>query len=162
MLQVFQRLDHVHDALSGSVTLDYDTRQKARIKTITDNGVAIGIFVDRGNPLRVGEILKTECGLYLQVKGANEPVTTANSKDWLAFSKVCYHLGNRHTKVQIGERWLRFKTDHVLQELAKNHGLTIDNTPAVFEPESGAYSKGAHSHSHEHAGEDSLEHKHAH
>jgi urease accessory protein len=159
MLQVYQRLAHCHQALSGSVTLDYDTRQKARIKTTTTQGLQIGIFVDRGNPLRVGEILHTECGLFLDIKGADEPVITASTQDWLAFSKVCYHLGNRHTKIQIGERWLRFKTDHVLQELAQNYGLRIDNTPAVFEPESGAYGKGAHSHSHD---KPTLGHKHAH
>ncbi len=148
MLQVYERLDHCHDPINDSITLDQDTRKKARIKTETDAGHSIGIFVKRGHPLRIGEVLKTECGQLIEVKGQDEPVATARASDWLTFSKVCYHLGNRHTSMQIGELWLRFKPDHVLEELAENYGLVIDHTPAVFEPENGAY--GGHSHSHSH------------
>lgn len=154
MLQAFARLDHTHDPISDTITLDHDTRKKARIKGVTDNGVDIGIFMERGHPLLVGEVLKTECGQLIEIKGQDEPVSTAVSKDWLTFSKVCYHLGNRHTVLQVGELWVRFKPDHVLEELAEKYGLTVDHTPAIFEPENGAYGKGGgHSHSHgeEHA-----------
>ncbi|MER2491130.1 urease accessory protein UreE [Catenovulum sediminis] len=149
MLQVYQRLSHVHQAVQDSITLDHDTRQKARIKTKTDNGQDVGIFVERGHPLKVGEVLKTECGQLIEVKGADEPVITASTDDWLTFSKICYHLGNRHTVLQVGERWVRFKPDHVLKELVEMYGLTTSDKAAVFEPESGAYGgHSAHSHSH--------------
>lgn len=152
MLLAYTRLEHTHDTTTDSVTLDHDTRKKARIKTATDNGAEIGIFMERGHPLLVGEVLKTECGRLIEVKGLAEEVSTASTEDWLNFAKICYHLGNRHTSLQVGERWVRFKPDHVLEELAENYGLNIDKTPAVFEPESGAYGKsaGGHSHSHEH------------
>lgn len=156
MIKVYERLPHCHEVITDSIALDQDTRKKARIKSTTDNGFDIGIFVERGHPLRVGEILKSECGKYIEVKGLAESVSTATSTDWLSFSKVCYHLGNRHTSMQIGELWLRFKPDHVLEELAENYGLTINKTPAVFEPESGAYGskslahKDRHNHSHAH------------
>ncbi|WP_111977754.1 urease accessory protein UreE [Algibacillus agarilyticus] len=157
MLQVYERLDHTHQAINDSITLDFDTRKKARIKGVTDGGADIGIFVERGHPLLIGEILKTECGQLIEVKGLAEPVNTAIADDWLTFSKVCYHLGNRHTSLQIGELWLRFKPDHVLAELATMYGLTINDQPAVFAPESGAYGhKGTHAHSHGH------EHEHEH
>jgi urease accessory protein len=152
MIKVYERLSHCHELITDSITLDQDTRKKARIKSTTDEGFDIGIFVERGHPLRVGEILKSECGKYIEVKGQVEPVSTVISTDWLSFSKVCYHLGNRHTSMQIGELWCRFKSDHVLEELAENYGLTVDKTPAIFEPESGAYgsksSVNKHSHSH--------------
>jgi urease accessory protein len=152
MIQVYERLSHCHEPITDSITIDHDTRKKARIKSTTDAGFDIGIFMERGNPLRVGEILKSECGQYIEVKGQAEPVSTAIATDWLSFAKVCYHLGNRHTSMQIGELWCRFKPDHVLEELAENYGLTIDKLPAVFEPESGAYGSrsSAHSHTHEH------------
>ena len=162
MLQVFERLDHTHDDISDSITLDHDTRKKSRIKGVTDKGADIGIFVERGHPLLVGEILKTECGLLIEVKGQAEAVSTALSTDWLTFSKVCYHLGNRHTTLQVGELWVRFKPDHVLEELAENYGLTIDKTAAVFAPENGAYGKrSGHSHGHSHSHAHS-EHSHEH
>ncbi|MDU0354154.1 urease accessory protein UreE [Paraglaciecola aquimarina] len=156
MLQAYERLDHTHDPIDDSITLDHDTRKKARIKGQTDQGSTIGIFVERGHPLLVGEILKTECGKLIEIKGLAEPVNTATASDWLTFSKVCYHLGNRHTVLQVGELWLRFKPDHVLAELAEKYGLTIDDSPAVFEPENGAYGSGGHAHgghSHSHHAE---------
>lgn len=148
MLEAYQRLNHTHATLDDAITLDHDTRKKARIKAKTDSGKEIGIFMERGHPLLIGEVLKTECGLLIAVKGKNEEVSTAIGTDWLTFTKVCYHLGNRHTSLQIGELWVRFKPDHVLEELAIQYGLTIDHTPAIFEPENGAY--GNHGHSHEH------------
>ena len=149
MLQAFERLSHTHQAINDSITLDRETRQKARIKGKTDQGKDIGIFVDRGNPLHVGEVLKTECGLLIEIKGAKEPVITASTEDWHTFSKVCYHLGNRHTVLQVGERWLRFKPDHVLKELCEMYGLTTSDAPEIFEPENGAYgSHSGHSHAH--------------
>jgi len=150
MLQAYERLDHTHSEITDSITLDQDTRKKARIKGKTDSGVDIGIFMERGHPLLVGEVLKTECGLFIEIKGQAESVSTAVATDWLTFCKVCYHLGNRHTSLQIGELWVRFKPDHVLEELAENYGLTINNTPAIFEPENGAYGIGKHGHSHAH------------
>ena len=148
MLQAFERLSHTHDPISDTITLDQDTRKKARIKGKTDKGADIGIFVERGHPLLVGEILKTECGQLIQIQGEAEPVSTASADDWLTFSKVCYHLGNRHTVLQVGELWVRYKPDHVLDELCEKYGLTVDSQPAIFEPENGAY--GGQSHSHQH------------
>ena len=149
MLEAYTRLHHSHDPIDDAITLDQDTRKKARIKTRTDQGQDIGIFMERGHPLLVGEVLKTECGLLIEVKGMAEPVSTAIATDWLNFSKVCYHLGNRHTSLQVGELWLRYKPDHVLDELAEKYGLSIDHSPAIFEPENGAYGGHGHSHSHD-------------
>ncbi|MBA6338988.1 urease accessory protein UreE [Colwellia sp. BRX8-7] len=150
MLQAHQRFDHTHQNIADSITLDQDTRKKARIKGKTDGGLDIGIFMARGQPLLVGEVLKTDCGLFIEIKGQAEPVSTAIATDWLTFCKVCYHLGNRHTSLQIGELWVRFKPDHVLEELAQKYGLTIDKTPTIFEPENGAYGVSSHGHAHAH------------
>lgn len=149
MLKAFERFSHTHDPIHDSIVLDHDTRKKARIKTKTELGQDIGIFVERGHPLLVGEVLKTECGKIIAVKGEAEDVSTAIATDWLNFCKICYHLGNRHTSLQIGELWVRFKPDHVLEELAENFGLSIVRTPAVFEPENGAYGSKGYSHSHD-------------
>jgi len=153
MLQAFERLSYSHDPIDDYVTLDQDTRKKARIKISTDQGQALGIFMQRGHPLLVGEVLKTECGLLIKVKGQAEEVSTATATDWMSFSRICYHLGNRHTSLQIGELWVRFKPDHVLEELAENYGLSINRTPAVFEPENGAYGSQNHGHGHSHSHE---------
>jgi len=162
MIKVYERLAITHKKVSDSITLDQDTRKKARIKGVTDKGTDIGIFLERGHPLLVGDILKSECGQFIEVIGQEEPVSTAIATDWLTFSKVCYHLGNRHTSMQIGELWLRFKPDYVLEELAENYGLTIDKTPAIFEPENGAYGKNSSAHKHSHKSVSHHNHGHNH
>jgi urease accessory protein len=155
MLQAFERLSQSHEtshnSIHDSVTLDQDTRKKARIKISTDQGQTLGIFMQRGHPLLVGEVLKTECGLLIEVKGKAEEVSTAIATNWMDFSRICYNLGNRPTSLQSGELWVRFKPDHVLEELAENYGLSIDRTASVFEPENGAYGSQKHGHGHIHS-----------
>jgi urease accessory protein len=52
--------------------------------------------------------------------------------------------------VQIGQGWLRYGHDHVLDDMVRGLALTVVVEQAPFEPEAGAYghSHGAH---HEHS-----------
>jgi urease accessory protein len=146
MLDIYERLGtHCHDPVHTTVTLTHEQRDRGRLKLISDNNEEVRVFLERGKPLLVGEFLKSECGKIVQVNGAVEAVAHASCEDWEAFSKACYHLGNRHTKIQIGERWLRIKPDHVLEDMLHMLGLIVTHEDAVFVPESGAYSHG-HSH----------------
>jgi urease accessory protein len=149
VLSVYERLGHNHDAVDDAIALDHEVRQKGRFKTHSVKGKEVRVFLDRGQTLVVGERLKTECGLLIEIQAATEAVTTASCDDWQTFSKACYHLGNRHVKVQVGDRWLRIKPDYVLEEMLELLGLSLQKEQAVFVPESGAYSQG-HSHDHHH------------
>lgn len=152
--EVYQRLDHAHD-IDDAVTLDSDIREKGRFKTIAKSGAEVRVFLERGKTLQVGEVLKTECGKYIEICGAPEEVAQATCDDWETFSKACYHLGNRHVKIQIfadeRDRWLRIKPDYVLEEMLELLGLTVTKQTEVFVPESGAYVKG-HAKGHAHGG----------
>ena len=116
------------------------------------------VFLERGKPLLVGEFLKTECGKIVQVQGALESVAHASCDDWHTFARACYHLGNRHVKLEVGERWLRIKPDHVLEEMIHLQGLLITHEEAVFVPESGAYKVGGSGHSHSHGHDHDHDH----
>ncbi len=149
MLEVYERLGlHCHEPVNESVVLEHDQRDKGRLRLISESGVEVRLFLERGKPLLVGEYLKSNCGKIVQVKGAVETVAHASCDDWHTFARACYHLGNRHVKIQVGERWLRIKPDHVLEEMIHLLGLVISHEQAVFEPESGAYSQGGHHHEH--------------
>ena len=76
------------------------------------------------------------------------------AKDAESLARAAYHLGNRHTPIQIGDGWLRFAADHVLAEMLLGLGVEISALAAPFEPEPGAYAAGHHQHSGEakHAG----------
>lgn len=147
MLEVYERLGCDDSrAVSLEVVLDHDQRDKGRLRCESRCGEEVRIFLERGKALLIGEILRSQCGKYLRVLGAEQAVATARCESWADFSRACYHLGNRHTKMQIGERWLRITPDHVLEELLALLGLDVVHEQAVFVPESGAYSGGHHHH----------------
>lgn len=151
MLKISQRFNGNPGAIADYLSLPYDLRKRGRFKALTQNGQEVGVFIERGQLLTEGELLQTECGQLIQVVAQAEPVVTASTDDWLQFSRVCYHLGNRHLPLQVGERWLRFQPDHVLQQLAELYGLETRLEEAPFIPENGAYGahKG-HGHGHDH------------
>mgnify|MGYP003676737837 FL=1 len=163
MLKVSQRYSGSQPAeVIDRLSLPFDLRKRGRFKAVTESGRDIGLFIERGQVLQHGDLLQTECGGVIEVLAEAEAVVTASSDDWLQFAKVCYHLGNRHVPLQVGERWLRFQPDHVLQELAELYGLTTVQEQAPFSPENGAYgAHGGHSHA-EHEPSHEAGHQHSH
>lgn len=144
-LEVYKRLDHAYD-VDDEVVLAHEVREKGRFKVMSKKGIEVRVFLERGKTLEVGEYLQTECGKVIAIAGAEEEVVKASCDDWQTFSKACYHLGNRHVKIQVGERWLRIKPDYVLEEMLELLGLSLTKETAVFVPESGAYAGGHHHH----------------
>lgn len=146
-MEVYERLGVVEEAeVNDTLVLDHEQRDKGRLRLTAATGAEVRIFLDRGNPLRVGELLRTLCGKNIRVEGAPEPVAVARCDDWPTFARACYHLGNRHVKVAVGDRELRIKPDHVLEEMLVQLGLSVAHETAVFVPESGAYGRGHHHH----------------
>ncbi len=142
MLAFTKHIDHVHE-YSHTLTLAYDLRKKARIKTKLDNGDEVGIMLPRGLVLRGGDGLQSNDGVIAKVIAAAEEVSVASSNNQLLLAKAAYHLGNRHMPLQIEEGCLSYQKDHVLDDMVANLGLTVSHELRAFEPESGAY----HSHS---------------
>lgn len=150
MLKVYQRIESSEQACNDTLVLPFEIRQKGRFKAETIAGHEIGVFLERGNVLVEGDTLLAEGGMTIAIKSAQESVATVYCEDWLTFSRLCYHLGNRHVPLQIGERWLRFQHDHVLEDLAVSFGARIVHEEASFQPENGAYGKQkSHHHSHD-------------
>ena len=83
--------------------------------------------------------LRATSGLVVEVRAAPEAVSTARADDALLLARAAYHLGNRHVALQLGPGWLRYPHDHVLDNMARELGLTVNREQAPFEPEAGAY-----------------------
>ena len=140
MLEIYQRLSAATGLdIYGEVELCHLQREKGRFKTAIFTGEAVGFFLERGNVLKVGDALISRCGRVLLVTAKKEDVVRASTDDWSHFSKACYHLGNRHVKVQIGEKWLRILPDHVLEEMLIGLNMALKHEKAAFVPEQGAY-----------------------
>ena len=145
-MDVYERLPAGSQSADDRVILSYEVRQKGRFKATTVEGKELRVFLDRGQNLVPGELLKTDCGKVVEIEAAQEPVMTATCDDWHTFARACYHLGNRHVKIEVGQKTLKIVPDYVLQEMLEQLGLTVTTVDDEFVPESGAYSKGHHHH----------------
>lgn len=155
MLVANQRLETRHR--SGShrkLILSYEQRRLFRLRTQTEDGEEVHILLERGAPLAIGEVLGTTCGRNLIVAGSVEHLVQAGCENYEMFARACYHLGNRHVRVQIGDLWIRLQPDHVIQDMLRSFGCTLNTTEKIFEPEAGAYARSdgmtpaPHAHSH--------------
>lgn len=129
-----------------TLTLSYEARTKSRLLAKLDDGEAVGLFLERGRVLRDGDLLAGEDGLVVRVRAAEEIASVVRTGDALLFARACYHLGNRHTPVQIRGGELRYLHDPVLDDLMRRMGLAVAVERAPFDPESGAYAHGGHRH----------------
>jgi urease accessory protein len=147
MQQFVQLLpDLAGNELLTTVTLTFHQRQKSRLRMALDNGEDAGLSIARGTVLRDGQLLGTEDGVVIEVKAAKENVSTARAAEHMALTQAAYHLGNRHVALQVGDGWIRYLADHVLDDMVRQLGLDVINEEAPFEPEDGAYAKGGHHH----------------
>jgi urease accessory protein len=160
MLRILERLIGTRDA-QLQLLLPFDLRSRSRFRARLVSGEEVGVQLTRGQILRGGDKLLAEDGRVVEVCAAPESVSTLHTPDVRLLARAAYHLGNRHVALQIGEGWLRYGHDHVLDDMVRGLGVEITVELAPFEPEAGAYHGGhehaphehEHGHSHEHAPE---------
>lgn len=140
MLEVTERCTE-HAEPHSSLTLPFELRQKSRLRTHLDDGTEVALLLPRGAVLRHGDLLRAIDRRIIVVRAAPESVSTAFSRGSLLLARACYHLGNRHVPLQIGDTWLRYAHDHVLDEMTAGLGLNVFAETVPFEPEAGAYSR---------------------
>jgi urease accessory protein len=131
-----------------SVSLPFELRCKSRLRAQLSNGQEVAVIVPRGTVLRGGDALSNASGLQVQVIAAAEAVLYATAPDRLTLLKGAYHLGNRHTPVELGADYLAILYDPVLADLLVLLGLEVNPAMCAFEPEHGAYG-GGHKHGHD-------------
>lgn len=160
MLRLVQRVSG-DGSESDTLTLAWQFRQKSRQRVTLDSGRDAGIMLPRGQgALRDGELLQAEDGTLVRVRAAMETLSIVRCGDPRTLARAAYHLGNRHVPLQVGDGWLGFLHDHVLDDMVRALGLTVSVEQRSFEPESGAYA-GGHSHHHD-DGDDGHHHHHGH
>jgi len=128
----------------AELVLPFEQRQKSRLRTVLASGEEVGLFLERGTILRGGDCLRGDDGRIVRVVAAGEALMEVRSADPRALSRAAYHLGNRHTPVEVGEDWLRFAADQVLAQMLAGLGVEVTSITSPFEPEPGAYAGGHH------------------
>lgn len=131
-----------------NVVLPFEQRCKSRLRVTLSDGEDAAVLLPRGSVLRGGDVLASANGTQVQVVAASEAVLFATAPDELTLLKGAYHLGNRHTPVELGKEYVAILYDSVLADLLVLLGLTVQPAMRAFEPEQGAYG-GGHKHGHD-------------
>jgi urease accessory protein len=164
MMTLRERIDSTEATASESLTLTFDQRRRSRLRAKLDSGDEVALVLPRGLVLREGDRLKADSGVIVAVRARPEQLSTARSNDPRLLARACYHLGNRHVPVEVGDGWARYQHDHVLDEMVLQLGLQVQVEDVAFEPESGAYGGGGHgheaSHGHGHGDDEGPAHDH--
>jgi urease accessory protein len=82
-----------------------------------------------------GDGLMLDDGSIVLVCGAPEPLIEISAHDPLETARLAWHLGNRHTEVQIVGDRIRIRRDHVLEEMLRGLGAHLAPLDAPFDPE---------------------------
>jgi len=137
MLIFIRRLDTpiVSDEPLPLLVLDHEQRRRTRQRTTRSDGVGVGIALPRGTVLRPGDILATEDDQRAQVRAAFELLSIAATADPFILARAAYHLGNRHTALQLGAGYLCYPHAPVLDLLCVRLGLAVSFEHRAFEPE---------------------------
>lgn len=133
---------------AAKLVLPFGDRSKSRLRAVLDNGGEVALFLPRGTVLRGGDLLVAEDGAFIEVQAAAESVLQVTADNALSLMRAAYHLGNRHTPVEVGRDYLRLEYDPVLADMLVRLGVTIARAELPFEPEAGAYG-GGHKHGHD-------------
>jgi urease accessory protein len=149
----------------AQLVLPFELRSRSRLRARLSTGEEIGVLLPRGQVLRGGDLLHASDGRVIEIAAAAEAVSTVHGADATALARAAYHLGNRHVALQVGDGWLRFLHDHVLDDMVRGLGLQVRCEQAPFEPEFGAYSSASggsdlHAHPHRHAHPVAHDHSH--
>ncbi|MGI4815197.1 MAG: urease accessory protein UreE [Janthinobacterium lividum] len=138
-------------ARAATLRLSFEMRRKSRFAAVLADGTEIGVVLPRGTVLADGDVLVADDGSLIRVAAAPEAVlqvTASGASAAMALLRAAYHLGNRHTPVQLGEMALRLEDDPVLADMLQGLGLHVERAELPFHPEAGAYG-GGHRHGHD-------------
>ncbi len=148
---------------TATATLTLDERRRSRLRVALDDGREAAVLLPRGSALRDGDLLRADEGDVVVVRAAAESLSVARTPDPHLLLRGAYHLGNRHVPVELGDGWLAYEHDHVLDDMVRGLGLAIEARRAPFEPEGGAFRHDSplHRHPHQHPHTDEHVHEHA-
>ena len=134
----------------ATVTLVFDDRHRRRFRFTDDGGEPFLLDLEETAILADGDGLKLAGGGVISVRAADEDVADIEATNAAHAARLAWHIGNRHTPVQVLDRGvLRIVDDHVLVAMVEGLGGKVTRRRAPFSPEPGAYANGGdHGHAH--------------
>jgi urease accessory protein len=133
------------DAAADFVVLDAQDRHRRRVVLVGEHGATYLLDLPKPAQLHDGDGLLLEDGAIVRVTGKPEALIEISADSPRELARLAWHIGNRHADVQLAGDKLRIRRDHVLEDMLRGLGATLDFIEAPFDPESGAYDHG-HAH----------------
>jgi urease accessory protein len=132
------------ETATGTITLDFDTRHRRRIRLTADQGENILLDLPKAIAMANGDGVQLDDGRWFMIQAAAETIVEVRHKDPGQLVRLAWHLGNRHLPTEIRHEALRIRPDHVIEEMLSSFGAILRKSDAPFQPEGGAY--GGHNH----------------
>ncbi|HVG50153.1 MAG TPA: urease accessory protein UreE [Xanthobacteraceae bacterium] len=117
------------------VVLDAGDRQRRRAVLTGENGTTFLLDFDKPVTLRDGNGLVLDDGAVVLVAGQPEQLVDVTMPSKADLVRLAWHIGNRHTELQIVGNALRIRRDHVLEDMLRGQGATLTPVDAPFDPE---------------------------
>jgi urease accessory protein len=129
------------------VVLYADERFRRRIVMTGEHGGKFLLDLPEVTALHDGDGLWLDDGAVIAVVARPERLVEiaahgAAEQTAVIMARLAWHLGNRHTEIEIACGKLRMRRDHVLEEMLIGLGAVLTPIEAPFEPERGAYGHG--------------------
>ena len=122
-------------AAADRVVLDAGDRHRRRIRLKGERGTEFLLDLDEAVALRDGDGIMLDDGGLVLITGQAEPLSEIAAQTPLELVRLAWHLGNRHTDVQIEGDRIRIRRDHVLEDMAARLGASLTSLDASFDPE---------------------------
>jgi urease accessory protein len=132
------------------VALDAGDRHRRRLVLTGERGTTFLLDLAHATPLRDGDGLVLEDGAIVRIAGLAEPLLEIAAENPCDLARLAWHLGNRHTEIQVKDGKLRIRRDHVLEDIVRRLGATVTLIDAPFDPEGGSHADHEHGHDHRH------------
>ena len=146
--------DYDRASVRDRVVLDADDRHRRRIVLTGEQGTQLLIDFPAPVALRDGDGLVLDDGSIVEIAGAPEPLIEIEAPNAFETVRLAWHLGNRHTDVQIVGGKVRIRRDHVLEDMLRGLGAQLTPVETAFDPEPasphGQHHGQDHHHGHDH------------
>jgi urease accessory protein len=135
-------------AAADRVVLDADDRQRRRAVLTGESGAAYLLDFAAPVTLRDGDGLVLDDGSIVKVAGQAESLIEIFMRRPADIVRIAWHIGNRHTDMQVVGDRLRIRRDHVLEDMLRGLGASVTPRDESFDPE--VVTPRGHPHGHDH------------
>ena len=131
-----------------AVAKQYQGNAKIVKLNVDDSGLTAQRYGVRSIPTLILFKNGSEQDRIVGVTGKPEHLLEVSAASAHELARLAWHIGNRHTDLQVVGSTLRIRRDHVLEDMLRGLGARLRPIEAPFEPEHGAYGR-EHHHGHD-------------